>query len=245
MPRKSYAPGYRVLVKTAITLGLRAVFDDFYSGDPSFRSLGIDTSYPLDRPDFTHMIVVWFRPSFVEDVGVGNIEYLYDSTGTLRPFLHSRFEGRVELELLTMRPTDLDQLVDAVVESIRFGRLEEQTNNLFTTVEGISEDSNAQVIINRDRVYDSGDEQIDAPWGTETGNVMIWRTRIGFDIHGGYYSVDRTGAVSPITEIDVYPYLYGSNKPEGRIVASEWSDAEHRDESGLVWSTAVISASTP
>jgi hypothetical protein len=240
MPRRAYAPGYRILVKTAITRGLRAVFDDFYTGDPSFRKIVIDAAYPLDRTDFTHMIVVWFRPSVVEDVGIGNIEYLYDSNGTLRPFLHSRFEGRVELELITMRPTDLDQLVDAVVEAIRFGRLEEQTNNLFTTIEGVSEDSDAQVIINRDRITDSGDEQTDAPWGAETGNVSVWRTRIGFDIHGGYYSVDRASATTVITEIDVYPYHYGSDKPEGEIVVAEWSDTEHREESGLVWSTGVI-----
>jgi hypothetical protein len=245
MPRQIYAPGYRVLVKTAITRALRQVFDNFYSGDPLLQNMSIDSSYPLKKPDYSNMIIVWFRPARVENAGVGSIEYLYDSQGVLRPFLHSRFEGRIELEVLAMRPSDLDQIVDAVMEVLRFGSLETQTNQFFDTSYGYAADNTAQLMMNTDIIYDSGDEMIDAPWGTERGNNMIFRTKLSFELHGAYYSVDlATEGASPITEVDVYPYLEGTDKPDGRFSVNEWSDAEHREDAGLVWSTALVHAVT-
>lgn len=240
MPRREIAPGYRTYVVLAVVQALQRAFDDFYDGDPIFRNILVAGEYPLDRSNYNRMIIVHYRGSRIFNAGVGNLEYREDTEGYVRAFLHSRFEGRIELEIIGGTTQERDILMDSVIEILTFGRLDTQLLNFFDEIYNIATLGGGQISLNTDIIDESIDPARDAPWGDEPGNILIYPGWIKLDVHGSYYSADKSGPAVPITEVDVYPYIFGHDKPEGRFDVGEWGDELHFEDNCLIVGKADI-----
>lgn len=203
---KTVASHRRFIVSTLIE-ALRDVFSNSYNRDPQFQGLKITHTYPLKELDYP-CIVVSYQNATVYNAGVGHEEWFTDADGIFRKWHHSRFEGSVNFEIMTLSPVDLDILADALTEVIRFGRLDAQLLKFFTTLYGNPTDPVAlifnQIMFNADEVTSSGNTASIAPWSPE--DLMVYQTELSSEVHGGYYNVIPSEVWGFVTRVIMDPY---------------------------------------
>lgn len=207
---------YRRLVYRRIIDALRSVFDpgpdvygdpQHYTRDRQLDGLKITQEYPLKKIDYP-CIVVQYQSSGVYNAGVGHEEWFYDPDGIWRKWNHSRFEGTLYFYIYALSTLDRDIVADALVEVIRFGRLESDTEPFFRMIypEGDSDFLNLeQLMLDSDQVRGGSDSASLAPWQPE--DVLVYSTSYSVELHGGYYNTHpkKTWPVYTAIEILAYP----------------------------------------
>lgn len=198
---------YRRLVYENVISGLRAVFNENYIRDPQFANLKITPQYPLKRVDYP-CIVVEFQDQKVVNAGVGHVEWFPDPLGVYRKWNHNRFEGRLIFTIHALSPLDRDILADALVEVLRFGRLDQQLNRFYEIIypehlpppwDSEAPDPNpfyeynvslfGQLMLDSDQIFGSGNSATIAPWQPE--DVLVYTTGYSVALHGGYYNTNN------------------------------------------------------
>lgn len=234
----------RFIVVTLIE-ALRQVFNGSYDRDPQFQDLRITHTYPLKKLDYPTIVVSYDNGS-VYNAGVGHEEWFDDASNIFRKWHHSRFEGNVNFEILALSPVDLDILADALTEVIRFGRLDTQLLQFFTTLYGNPTDPVGlifnQIAFNADVVTSSGNTASIAPWSPE--DLMVYQTQLTSEVHGGYYNVIPNEVWGFVTAVAVDPYNTSPfDVPVELDLTSDWSNPFIYLDEGTVVSTAIISGS--
>lgn len=223
---------HRRLVYRNIVGALQAAFDDNYNRDRQLENLRITPTFPIKKIDYPS-VVVQYQNAFVANAGVAHVEWFPDPLGRLRQWNHSRFEGTINLTAFALSPLDRDILVDALVEVIRFGRLDEQLNRFYQLVypehtppappvdptdpwPAYNVSLFNQLMLNSDRVSGIGDSVSVAPWQPE--DVMVYSGGVSTDLHGAYYntypSIDVDWRHITSVVIDAYQTgQYGNELP--------------------------------
>lgn len=204
--QQSVASHRRYVLETMIT-GLRLAFNAAYDRDPQLVNLKITANYPLAAIDYP-CIVVEYENRLVANAGVGHEEWFIDENNHLHKWHHSRFEGAMNFEIQALSPYDRDLLADALTEVIRFGRLDAQLLQFFTTLYG---DPNGpvllwfnQIALNADEISSSGNTASVAPWSPE--DTMLYQTGLSTEVHGGYYNVNPSDIPQYVTSVGLTPY---------------------------------------
>lgn len=207
---------YRRFVVDTIISALRSVFDTDYNRERMFQGLRVVDKFPLSKTDYP-AIVVEFVDRRVSNAGVGHEEWFPDITGVLRKWHHSRFEGSINLDIHARSTTDRDLLSDALVEILRFGRLDQQLLKFFLGVypgayygaTGVLFLTN-QLIINTDEVDGRGNSATLAPWAPE--DTLIFSTGYTLETHGGFYNAPLTDVYTYVQSLQLFPYAQGEDE---------------------------------
>lgn len=206
--------GHRRLVVESLVYALRSVFDGGYDRDRQLVNLQVVSAYPLDKMDWP-TIIVEYENTLVQNAGVGHEEWFNDAGNILRKWNHNRFEGTVNFTILAFTPLDRDIAADALVEILRFGRLDPAMHSFFDGIYGLESDTNVelrftQLMLNTDIINGGGNSESIAPWNAE--DVHVYETSHSVEIHGGYYNVIPQDTWGYVTAVDADSY------PEGEIV---------------------------
>lgn len=212
--RQTGVLAYRRFVVETMVSALRNVFTGDYDRDRQFESLKITQQYPLKKIDYPSIVLEYVDRKVV-NAGVGHIEWFNDNDNILRQWMHSRFEGTLNLNVYGLSPLDRDLLADALVEVIRFGRLDSQLVNLFDTIYG-DPDANyslqfGQIMFNSDELYGKGNSATLAPWQPE--DSLVYSTGYSIELHGGFYNTVITDTFEYVSDVAVSSY------PEGEVQA--------------------------
>lgn len=211
--RQSGITAYRRFIVDAVVTALRDVFSSSYNRDQQLVDLKVTNKFPQTREEYP-CIVVEYVDRRVSNAGVAHEEW-FDDNGPvplLRRWYHSRFEGSINLDLWGLSPLDRDFLADAVIDLLRFGRLDPELSNFFKDIYGDVNSSTLtfqvdQLAINTDEIDGRGNMEEPAPWGAE--DQKIYGTGYTLEAHGGFYNTVITDVFEYVTRIDSYPYLEG------------------------------------
>lgn len=202
---------HRRLVTRTLVSALQAVFDANYPREAQLQSLRVTTTYPLTQVDYPS-IVVEYEPQKVMNAGVGHEEWFADANMVMRKWHHSRFEGSINFSVFALSPLDRDILSDALMEVIRFGRLDTHLLPFFDTIYGSANDPVKlmfnQLMLNSDEIDFGGDSASMAPWGAD--DVLVYETALSTTIHGGFYNTLPTDTFGYVTRAKAEPYPQGN-----------------------------------
>lgn len=208
--RLSGVTPYRRMITEGFIDAFRDVFDNAYNRDQQLVDLRVTQTYPLQKIDYP-TLVINYSDQRVSNVGVGHEEWFDDINGVYRKWYHSRFEGSLELELYALTPLDRDLLADAVVDVLRFGRLDPELTKFFTDIYG---DPTAEVsfqvdqlVINTDEIMGRGNTSAIAPWAPE--DQLVYSTAYSVEIQGGFYNTTITDTYEFVSDVEVYEYPQG------------------------------------
>lgn len=236
---------HRRLVTRTMVSALKSVFDANYPREPQLRNLKVTTTFPLKKIDYPS-VVVEYQPQRVVNAGVGHEEWFGDENLVMRKWNHSRFEGTVDLSVFTLSPLDRDLLADAVMEVIRFGRLDDALLPFFDTIYGGADDPVrlmfSQIMLNADEIDFGGDSASLAPWSPE--DLLVYETTLSTMIHGGFYNTKPVNTYGYVTRASAEPYpqgeqdvaiLFGGEEKADVLpfanLATPWTNPfEHKDE---------------
>lgn len=229
--RETDVVAYRRYVTETMIAAFRSVFTDQYNHERQFQELKITQKYPLVKVDYP-ALVIEFVDGRVLNTGVAHEEWFNDPSGNLQKWNHRRFEGTLNIEIVTLSPLDRDLMADGIVEVLSFGRLDTQLNNFFTTIYG-DPTANAgfvfqQIGLNTDELTSTGNNATIAPWQPE--DVLVYSTGYSLQIHGGFYNVQPVITWGTITSVDVQSY------PQGESAV----DLTFAEQSGNNWSNPII-----
>ncbi len=254
--------GHRRLVYDTVIAALRKVFGGDYDRDPQLKGrngqgLKITQQYPFVEADYPS-IVVDYQNSKVVNAGVGHYEIFPDRQGVLRLWNHNRFEGRLQFSLHAMSSLDRDILADALVELIRFGRLDEVLNVFFETIYPWSFTPQAQIfpspdddyialtqlMLDSDQVMGEGDSAMINPWGAE--DTLVYTSVCSVVLHGGYYNVLPTPELGVYTAVEILAQMTDDLEhpvnPIPEFASVGWNPPIWYQDGDVVHGTAYISA---
>lgn len=252
---------YRRLVYENIITALRAAFDLNYNRERQFAGVKITQKYPLQKIDYP-CIVVEFQDQKVVNAGVGHVEWFRDPLGAIRKWNHSRFEGTLNMTVHALSPLDRDILADALVETIRFGRLDSQLNRFYEIIypehtpppwDPNAPDPNPfyeynvslfnQLMLDSDQMFGQGNSATIAPWQPE--DVLVYTTGYSVTLHGGYYNTNSNVNWTRVTRIVIDTYQqdqFGRDLPFPGHAEIAWSPSFLFEDKGTVVSIAQISS---
>lgn len=250
---------YRRLIYRNVIQALRDAFDANYDREPQFAELKITQKYPLQKIDYP-CIVVEYQDQRVVNAGVGHVEWFPDPLGRLRKWNHSRFEGSLNFQIHALSTLDRDILADALVEIIRFGRLDPQLNRFYEVLypehtppawDSGAADPNpfyeynyslfGQLMFDSDQVMGQGNSATVAPWQPE--DVLVYSTGYSCVLHGGYYNSYPTVDWSKVSSIIIDAYQtdqYDNELPFPGHAEVAWTPAWLHEDEGEIAGTAVI-----
>lgn len=246
---------HRRLALRTVVLALQSVFGNTYDREPQFVDLKVTTEFPLVEVDYP-CITVEYEPQRVVNAGVGHEEWFVDANRILRKWNHSRFEGQVIFNVFALSKLDHDLLSDALMEVIRFGRLDPNLLPFFTSIYG---DPNApvslqfsQIMLNADELDFGGDSVSPAPWQPE--DTLVYTSDISTTLHGGFYNVLPQDTWGYVTRASAEPYPQGEQtvtiefSPDEQALpfpdpSTLWTNPFQIEDAGSVTGTAVISGS--
>lgn len=186
---------------------LTNTFSDTYDRDRQFVDLSISPQLPKKQQEYP-CIVVEYEGQTVQNSGIGHEEWFDDTDGNLQKWHHNRFEGNLNFDIYTLSTIDRDTLVDALVEVLRFGRLDAALLPFFTTVYGDPNDPVElifnQMMLNVDIVHEHGNSQSPAPWRPE--DQLLYTTGVSIDCHGGYYNIVPDVTWTLVERVTATPY---------------------------------------
>lgn len=224
---------------------LRDAFGTTYNRDPQLVSLKVTNKYPLAAVDYP-CIVVEYEPMKISNAGVGHEEWFTDANNVFRKWHHNRFEGSLTFDIFGLSPMDRDLVADALVELLRFGRLDAQLDKFFIDLYGDPESTAvellfSQIMLNVDDISGGGNSAGVAPWQPE--DTMVYQTTHSIDIHGGYYNVVPTQTWQYITKATASPYEQDIEftLPFNNPVTS-WTNPFEYEDADMVTGAAVISS---
>lgn len=212
---------YRRFVKTAMTLGLRHVFE--HHPDPNLRRVKVTLEAPTTQAHYPAVVVKFFGRN-IQNVGVGSEQY----GGDIR-YQHYWYDGDISLEIHALDPLSVDYVSNTIVQTITVGQLETWTNQLFQQLYALtaSENPDAEfnyLTVNSDKISEFGELKSPAPWGGEDAFVYQNTYRVG--VMGEYYSVPTSPELMVIIEkVNVYPYdsSVGEPVPTGVDDSAPWT----------------------
>ena len=225
---------HRRLVYRTIIEALRAAFDGYYNRDRQFTNLKITQEYPYEKVDYP-AIVVEYQNTLVANAGVGHREWFHDQDGNLRVWNHNRFEGTLYFTCYALSTLDRDTLADALVELVRFGKLDSQLQRFFNIIRPSGDEFVAlqQIIFDSDQLRGSGDSATIAPWQPE--DMLIYSAAYTVAIGGGYYNTVVKHDWSKVTHIQIEADLedeQGHLEPKNvDIVDVTWKGLDYFDQS--------------
>jgi hypothetical protein len=190
---------------------LQSVFDSGYDRDRQLQNLKVGPTYPMEEIGYP-AIVIEYENTRVMNAGVGHEEWFEDDNNILRKWNHSRFEGNVNIDIVTLSPLTRDIVADALIEVLRFGRLDAALESFFDTIYGDPNDPDTalvftQLMLNTDDISGAGNAESIAPWNPE--DLHVYETSYTVEIHGGYYNVYPTDTWDFVTSVDAASYLEG------------------------------------
>jgi hypothetical protein len=238
---------------------LRKVFGGDYDRDPQLKGRGqglkITQQYPFEKGDYP-CIVVQYQPQVVDNAGVGHYEIFPDQNGVLRQWNHNRFEGTLQLELHALSTVDRDIISDALVELIRFGRLDEVLNVFFETIYPkttrpgdffpLPEDDYialTQLMLNSDQVMSAGDGAQVPTWGAE--DQLVYTATHTLELHGGYYNTLPSPELLLWTAYEIMAQMENAEgdavNPLPEFASGGWNPPKWYEDGALVTGVATIS----
>lgn len=238
---------HRRLVTRALVTALQSVFDDQYDRDRQFQTLHVGPTYPMSEVGYP-AVVIEYENTRVMNAGVGHEEWFEDADNILRKWNHSRFEGNINLEILALTTLDRDLLADAVIEVLRFGRLDSAMESFFDTLYGNPNDPDvelvfSQLMLNVDDISGAGNSETLAPWGAE--DVHVYETSYTLEIHGGYYNIIPEATWQVVTKVGSASFLEGWEDIQFDVPYYNpdtlWTNPFIYVDEGAVTSQAVIS----
>jgi len=247
---------HRRLVYRNVIAALRTAFDSLYDRDRQLVNLRITQQYPLQKIDYPS-IVVEYQNRVVENAGVGHVEWFSDPLGRWRKWYHNRFEGTLNLRVYALSTLDRDIIADAIVELIRFGRLNQNLNRFFEIIypeadnwgpqpdgSWLDYDYNmfSQLMLDSDRLVSSGDSVMIAPWQPE--DVLVYTTGYSVALHGGYYNTNPAENWSRVTRIRIEAYAtdqFGVDLPFPGNFEVAWDPPFQFNDASVVAGKSIIS----
>jgi len=250
---------YRRLVYRNVIAAVKSVFDSGYDRETQLSQIKITQQYPLKKLDYP-CVVIDFQDQRVLNAGVGHVEWFRDPLGAIRKWNHSRFEGMLNFNIHALSTLDRDILADAIVEMVRFGRLDDQLNRFYeiiypehtpppppTNPDTYWQDYNyslfGQLMLDSDQLTGHGNSAQIAPWQPE--DVLVYTTGYSVVLHGGYYNTNPAQDWSRVTRIVIDSYQtdqYGVELPFPGHAEIAWSPPFQFLDEDQVSGGAVISA---
>ena len=210
-----------------------------YERERQFDGLKVTQEYPLQKVDYP-CIVLNYQSSLVENAGVGHYEIFPDRDGVLRLWNHNRFEGTLQWNVYALSTLDRDLLADALVEVIRFGRLDTELTTFFGIIYPSGGDDDyialTQLMLNSDQMHGGGDSASLAPWQPE--DVLVYSTSYTTELHGGYYNVIPSPELGFWTSIEIMAQMVGENggvvNPIPEFASVGWRPPKWYQDGGIV-----------
>lgn len=236
---------HRRLVTEGVVSALRDTFGATYNREPQLANLRVTNDHPLTEIEYP-CIVVEYEPSRIRNAGVGHEEWFVDANNVFRKWHHSRFEGSVTFSIYGLSTLDRDLLSDALIEVLRFGRLDVQLDKFFIDIYGDPASTTvdllfSQLMLNVDDIAGGGNSEGLAPWSPE--DTLVYSTSHSLEIHGGYYNVIPTQTWQVVTKATASPY---EEDVEFTLPfpnpAAAWTNPFVYEDEATVTGTAVISS---
>jgi hypothetical protein len=168
-------------------------------------------------------VIVKFNEETMPNAGVGHFEWLPDPIdGTpgvdgcvLIQYMHRLYKGSIEFDIYGMSSVDRDIIADAVVETLTMDEVSTSGKNFLTRFyDAVATAPYGQwhfATLNIDLVQPSGEDLKIAPWNPE--DQLVYNTSYKVPIFGEFYSYTPPEPFAPgvIEEVDVYPYISGTD----------------------------------
>ncbi len=216
MPFAQSTVSYRTYLKEAIIEGLRSAFATH--PDEYFRGIPVRLSYSRERADYP-IIIVRYYERYLRSAGVGHTEWIKISPEGLpdryQRFKHFFYGGDLDFEIVTLSAKDRDWLGDALVNIIGMSDTEAYMQGFLDRIykpDGTGEPGSLRHFVNlkNEDFGGYGDQEGEAPWEPEQGDMYIYRTNYRVGVFGEFYSRQIENVDYGVVQaVETYPWMDG------------------------------------
>ncbi len=228
---------YTTLVTRAMVAALESVFTEDYPV-PQFQNLTVVHRYSNEEENYPLILIRW-HPNRVWNAGISHSEVLPDASGFMRKFRHFLFDGQMELVVMALTVIDYQLLVDAVVDMLAFGELQELTSMFFEKIyrdEEVIGDN--QIVLATDSIQISTMDATAVPWGSD--DRFIFQSSLNVNAFGGFYSVPENDVRHYIEKVILT--VRKPSEPDFTHDPADWYPSSVSEDSGYVKGETTISA---
>jgi hypothetical protein len=197
---------YLAELLTAFHVALTRTFDDEYPV-PKFRNIKVSLDFPVERQGYPG---VWidYEPGELAIAGIGHQEFTTndDDTGVAR--LRWTFSGRISFTIVALSSLERASLFDEMIKIIAFGQTADSRRQFRSLIE---RNELIALSANWDNIRQSGSASTTGtPWDTDE---QIYEITVSIGIQGEFVSDALTGALLPVTDIDIIAYSETDDPP--------------------------------
>jgi hypothetical protein len=191
---------YITRVKTLGIEALHAAFDDQYPVT-EFRGLHASLEYPVKAVQLPEVWVRYSDTGPLRQSGVAHVEDVHPvSGGRITPYTRWRFEGSWEFVIVALTSVERDRVYDELIATIAWSGFDTLRGRFRKYLEG---NDLIDLTLRTDEIESTGESaEPGTPWGTD--EVLYERT-LNVDLIGDFVPDPETGAIVPLSKIEVTP----------------------------------------
>lgn len=194
---------YPMGVKRELVSSLKPFFGNDYPDAEFANKINVSLEWPQDRVHYPSIFVTYTEGP-IRNMGVGHVEYDYDSNLTPIEYRHYRFDGTVNFNVLALTPLERDRVAAGLMNLLAFNEVIPEFSNF---KEEMSDNDYVSLILNTEEITPRGENQTPVPW--QNPDEMIFSQTYSVQMHGEFYSNSDTGDLIEIESVGAWPYRPG------------------------------------
>lgn len=199
MPVTANFNGYLTVLKTAVVLALKAVFndDDYPEEDFAGDKVYVGIEYPTEAQMYPGVWIDYEDTADLTRAGI-NHEEEFESGGLINKQTRWRFGGDISFTVVALTSLERDRLYDELVRIIAFGPEDPVTAHFRSTLEDndlLALNANFDTLQPRGGAAAPG-----TPWGSDE---FIYERSLNFEVLGEFIMDPVQGTLVPLSAIEV------------------------------------------